>query len=195
LEDYLLESWPIPMINAGMRTRFGKNACSSVQEQHLQDVLRPEQTGQKDAAGKKLTCFLKVSAHFCVQLCFKVPLSLSYKLFESYKIHPSYTNIVKTVSVNSAVFIWIPRYKVTIWPAFWLWCSKAYLLVFLFIFSFWGAGAWTQGLHLSHSTSPLILFFCDEYFQDRASWTIYPGWLWTAILLISASWVARITSL
>jgi hypothetical protein len=36
-------------------------------------------------------------------------------------------------------------------------------------------------------------FFCDGYFQDRFSWTICLGWLWTAILLISASWVARIT--
>jgi hypothetical protein len=30
-------------------------------------------------------------------------------------------------------------------------------------------------------------------FQDRVSWTICPGWLWTVILLISASWVAGIT--
>jgi hypothetical protein len=31
------------------------------------------------------------------------------------------------------------------------------------------------------------------YFSDRSSWTICPDWLWTAILLISASWVAKIT--
>jgi hypothetical protein len=42
---------------------------------------------------------------------------------------------------------------------------------------------------LSHSTSP----FCDGLFWDRVSWTICLGWLWTAILLISASWVDRIT--
>jgi hypothetical protein len=30
-------------------------------------------------------------------------------------------------------------------------------------------------------------------FQDRVSWTICSDWLWTAILLISASWAARIT--
>jgi hypothetical protein len=42
----------------------------------------------------------------------------------------------------------------------------------------------------SHSTSP----FCDGYFfRDRVSKTICPGWLQTSILLISASWVARIT--
>jgi hypothetical protein len=34
--------------------------------------------------------------------------------------------------------------------------------------------------------------FCDGYFQDRVSWTICLGWLWATILLISASWVARI---
>jgi hypothetical protein len=43
---------------------------------------------------------------------------------------------------------------------------------------------------LSHSTSPI---FCDGFFRDRVSWTISPGWLWITILLISASWVARIT--
>jgi hypothetical protein len=31
------------------------------------------------------------------------------------------------------------------------------------------------------------------FFQDRVSKTICLGWLWTMILLISASWVARIT--
>jgi hypothetical protein len=30
------------------------------------------------------------------------------------------------------------------------------------------------------------------YFWDRVSQTIWPGWLWTTILLIAASWVARI---
>jgi hypothetical protein len=31
------------------------------------------------------------------------------------------------------------------------------------------------------------------YFQDRFSWTICTDWLWTMILLICASWAARIT--
>jgi hypothetical protein len=34
-------------------------------------------------------------------------------------------------------------------------------------------------------------FFCVGYFRDRVSWTIYLGWLWTVILLVSASQVAR----
>jgi hypothetical protein len=45
-------------------------------------------------------------------------------------------------------------------------------------------------LTLSHSASP---FFCDGFFQGRVSQTICLGWLWTTVLLISASWVARIT--
>jgi hypothetical protein len=32
-------------------------------------------------------------------------------------------------------------------------------------------------------------------FPDRVSWTICPGWLPVTILLISASWVARITGM
>jgi hypothetical protein len=41
------------------------------------------------------------------------------------------------------------------------------------------------------ATPPAI--FLWRVFQDRVSWTIYPGWLQTEILLIFASWVARIT--
>jgi hypothetical protein len=44
---------------------------------------------------------------------------------------------------------------------------------------------------LSHSTSP----FCEGYFWDRVLGTVCPGWLWTMILLISASLVARITGM
>jgi hypothetical protein len=58
-------------------------------------------------------------------------------------------------------------------------------------FFFHGAGVWTQGLHLE----PLHqLLFVVDYFQDRVSGTVCMGWLWTMILLISASWVVRITA-
>jgi hypothetical protein len=43
---------------------------------------------------------------------------------------------------------------------------------------------------LSHSISPLLYWF----FRDRVSQSICLGWLQTTILLISAPWVARITS-
>jgi hypothetical protein len=36
---------------------------------------------------------------------------------------------------------------------------------------------------------------CDGFFQDKVSLSICPGWLWTVILLISASWVATITGM
>jgi hypothetical protein len=48
---------------------------------------------------------------------------------------------------------------------------------------------WLKVKALSHSTSPA---FCDEFFQDRVSQTVCPDQLRTLILLISASWVARI---
>jgi hypothetical protein len=56
-----------------------------------------------------------------------------------------------------------------------------------FLFHYWGlnSGPYT----LTHSTSPFLYIF----FWDRVSWAICQGWLQTAILLISAFWVARIT--
>jgi hypothetical protein len=53
---------------------------------------------------------------------------------------------------------------------------------------------WYWGLNVGPTpwVTPSALF-CDGFFCDRVSWTICPGWLRTAILLISASWVARIT--
>jgi hypothetical protein len=40
----------------------------------------------------------------------------------------------------------------------------------------------------------LFFFFFEGFFWDRVFQTICSGWLQTVILLISASWVARITS-
>jgi hypothetical protein len=54
---------------------------------------------------------------------------------------------------------------------------------------FCSTGAWSQSLYLE----PLHISFCDRYFWDRVSQTICLGWLWTSILLISASCVTRIT--
>jgi hypothetical protein len=53
---------------------------------------------------------------------------------------------------------------------------------------------WYWGLNsglTSWATSPAV--FCDGFFRDRVSWTFCLGWLRTEVLLISASWVARIT--
>jgi hypothetical protein len=57
-------------------------------------------------------------------------------------------------------------------------------------FPFCSTGAWTQGLPLERLCQ---LFSCDGFFWDRVLQTICPGWLWATILLVSASWVARIT--
>jgi hypothetical protein len=62
-----------------------------------------------------------------------------------------------------------------------------YIYIYIFFFFFVALGLEYRAYTLSHSISP----FCVRYFWDRVSWTICPGWLWTAILLISA-WVARI---
>jgi hypothetical protein len=56
--------------------------------------------------------------------------------------------------------------------------------------NFCDAGVWTQVLHLE----PLHHLFCDGIFQDNVSQSICLGWLRTMILLISASWVVRITA-
>jgi hypothetical protein len=59
-----------------------------------------------------------------------------------------------------------------------------------FISIFYSAAVWTQGLHLEPLQPALLLWWC---FRDRVSWSICLHWLWISILLISASWVARIT--
>jgi hypothetical protein len=53
-------------------------------------------------------------------------------------------------------------------------------------------GVWTQGLPLKPLHQPF--FFCDGFFfPEIGSWELFaPGWLWTVILLISVSCVARI---
>jgi hypothetical protein len=57
------------------------------------------------------------------------------------------------------------------------------------LFFFVVIGLELRAYTLSYSASP----FSWGFFRDRVSWTICPGWLQTSILLISASWVARIT--
>jgi hypothetical protein len=56
-------------------------------------------------------------------------------------------------------------------------------------FLFWQYSILNSGSR-SHSTSH---FLCWGLFQGRVSRTICLGWLLTEILLISASWIARIT--
>jgi hypothetical protein len=60
----------------------------------------------------------------------------------------------------------------------------------LFFFFFAVLGLELRAFTLRHSPIPI---FCDRVFWDRASQTICPGWFRTVILLIFASWVARMT--
>jgi hypothetical protein len=48
-----------------------------------------------------------------------------------------------------------------------------------------------EGLHFEPFHQPF--FVCDRFFQDRVSRTTCLDWLRTTFLLISASWVVRIT--
>jgi hypothetical protein len=57
------------------------------------------------------------------------------------------------------------------WCLFWYWALNS------------GPSPW--------ATPPAL--FLWTFFWDRVSWTICPTWLQTVILLISASWIARIT--
>jgi hypothetical protein len=59
-----------------------------------------------------------------------------------------------------------------------------------YLFIFCGTGAWTQGLHLEPFHQPFFLWWVG--FQDRILRTVFLGWLWTEILLIFASWIAKI---
>jgi hypothetical protein len=61
-------------------------------------------------------------------------------------------------------------------------------LFFIYFFSqYWGLNSGP-----THWGIPPALF-CVQCFQDRVLRTICLGWPWTVILLIYASWVARIT--
>jgi hypothetical protein len=64
--------------------------------------------------------------------------------------------------------------------------------LFSFLSFFFDTGIWTQGLHLEPLHQPS---FVIVYFWDRVLWTICLGWPWTAILVISASWVVSIISM
>jgi hypothetical protein len=57
---------------------------------------------------------------------------------------------------------------------------------FFFFLQCWGENS---GPSSSVTLTTLLLW---RVFQDRVSQTLCPDWLWTAILLISATWIARI---
>jgi hypothetical protein len=62
---------------------------------------------------------------------------------------------------------------------------------FFFLFFFGSTQAWTQGLHIELLHQPFFLW--RIFFKTGSHGTVCPGWLWTVFLLISDSWVVRIT--
>jgi hypothetical protein len=68
--------------------------------------------------------------------------------------------------------------------------ANAFLFSFFFFFFFCSTWVWTQGLHLEPHHQPCFVL---GVFKIRGSQTIYLGWFRTVILLISASWLTRIT--
>jgi hypothetical protein len=59
---------------------------------------------------------------------------------------------------------------------------------FLLPFFFWSMDVWTRGIHFEPIYQPFIMIFLKWGLLNYL-----PYWLWTTILLFSASWVARIT--
>jgi hypothetical protein len=68
-------------------------------------------------------------------------------------------------------------------------------VLFFFFFFFFFLWCWSLNSGPTPQATPPALFLCDGFFQDRVTGTIHLGWLWTSILLISASWVAGITGM
>jgi hypothetical protein len=68
-------------------------------------------------------------------------------------------------------------------------CTTTLGWLFLFFFFLFAV----MGLNSGPSpwATPPVLFL-RKVFRDSVSWSIYLSWFWTVILLISASWVAKI---
>jgi hypothetical protein len=69
-----------------------------------------------------------------------------------------------------------------------------FFLIFLVILGFELRASHWPGRHSTTRVTPCALF-CVGFFQDRVCQTHCPGWPRTTTLLISASWVAGITSM
>jgi hypothetical protein len=100
---------------------------------------------------------------------------ISYKpkillFFQKLKIMKSTANMREISVKNEADFSISRKCSVRNFLFFWYWNLNS------------GPTPW--------ATPPAL--FCEGFFWERNLWTICLGWLWPAILLISASWVARI---
>jgi hypothetical protein len=88
----------------------------------------------------------------------------------------------------------------------WLFSPQLSISIYLFLQN-WGLNSrhtpWATLPALFFCAEVFFFFFffffflgrarCAEFFWDRVLRTICLGWLWSTVLLISASWVAKIT--
>jgi hypothetical protein len=107
---------------------------------------------------------------------------------------------VTQISSLNRIFEHMLKVPATIFLEFLKYYSQ-YLMLrdvkFGYLFCFEGGRVWTQGLMLARQMHLLLEPLCQPFFvifflPDRVSWSICFGWFQTTVLLISASWVARI---
>jgi hypothetical protein len=89
----------------------------------------------------------------------------------------------------------IPGPKAIVWFSFcprtdrnmcFMVCFCFFVYLFVSLLRYWGLNSGPT----PWATPPAL---CEVFFWNRVSWTVYLGWLWTVVLLIPASWVARNT--
>jgi hypothetical protein len=100
--------------------------------------------------------------------------------------------------IQKGLRTWLKWYSVCEWDPETLfnpWRDGVWLFLVFFFLSVLGFELRTSLLvgRCCTTWATLPTLFCVGYFWDRISWNICLGWLWTFILLISASWGARIT--
>jgi hypothetical protein len=140
--------------------------------------------------------------HNLVKPCFKLNFvsrrSTFCFLFFSFQFYQIFfQRLWKYVIRFQNILIIILSWRITLlslWsdPFYAWWYSFLWNVLFLFLsFFLW---YWALNSGPTPWATPPALFSLWRVFPDRVLWTICPGRLQTMILLISASWVARITT-
>jgi hypothetical protein len=104
-------------------------------------------------------------------------------------LHPMLPSTWILLQVRDGFLLKIPPWSLLMHPLtiYWNLVNKNPMKKFFFFLQYWGLNpGFTTG-----ATPPAL--FCERCFWDRVPWTIFLGWLQTTIILISASWVVRIT--
>jgi hypothetical protein len=162
----------------------------STKGEHLAKCLRTEEELEFWKSGSRIWAFVRTWAFInlgCVTLIFYKFIEVGYIYLWQTKQNKQTKQLKSSFSLHITSFCLL------------FVCFSFFYCILLFIFDiffhhyyfFHSAEAWTQGLHLE----PLHDHFFDGFFQDKVLQTICQSWLWTVILLMSASWVARITGM